>query len=301
MLDAPHCPQQDVGSVTLIHLNTYRAAADDVVDGLDACGHHALIVIHLVAGQCQAREGDEGVAGTAFEPWIAGDYVFLTVFLVMELMGGVDQTLGETVAAGVDFHFLIKQLLGCAHRKFFNPGAEHDTFTFLDVELKITRNVKVLAVVVAKFQLTQVFYPTIPVGIEMPVILLAHLHVQVRVAVVHTGFDAVVAKHVVLTRHAVLMGQGGHAAEGKERTKTQRRHRMGVEQRVANQNSVGEMLEHALLLQYHATYTVNRGGNFVPLKLTDVFVAVRRVTAAKIAVKTEVELCAMLNHCLIQR
>ena len=91
------------------------------------------------------------------------------------------------------------------------------------------------------------------------------------------------------------------AAEGKERTETQCRSRVSVDQRVPNQQSVLISLEDELLLQQHATDPVESCGNFVTVKLANVLMTLRAVVIALILVKSQIELSAMLNNGNVQR
>ena len=97
------------------------------------------------------------------------------------------------------------------------------------------------------------------------------------------------------------MGELAHAAEGQKRAEAQRRGRVGILERVANQNAVLVVLEQKFLLQNDASHAIDGGGNLVAVKLADVFMPLRAVVVALILVQAEVELCAVLHHRAVER
>ena len=75
---------------------------------------------------------------------------------------------------------------------------------------------------------------------------------------------------------------------------------MGIHQCVADEDAILIMLEDDFLLQNHATNAIERGRNFVAIKLTNVLVALRTEVVALIFMQTKVEFGTMLHDCHIQ-
>ena len=98
LLNGPYGPEGYVGLLHLVDLASRLAGHEGAQ--LFLCRlHDEFEVVLLLDGQCQSRQGDERVAGSALEPGIAGQQVALVLACaVVELMSGVDQTVEEVVA-----------------------------------------------------------------------------------------------------------------------------------------------------------------------------------------------------------
>ena len=301
LLYAPHGPQQHVGGFHLVYLHRYGLACHEVVYGFLGGLHGADVLLGLVGGQCEAGERDECVACTGFEPWISCQDVVLAVLLVVELVGGIDQTVFEVVARGVHVDFLFEGVLQCARTYFFKSGSKDHTFTFLYIKFEVAGHVEVFAVVVSQFLVFRVFYAFVPRWCEDELGMLVGLHVEVGVALIHRCLDSVVHFLVVAAGHRVLMCQFVGGTECEEWPQTQRGHRVCVKQCVAYEHTVVEVLEHFFFLQYHSAHAVYGGWNLVPRTLAYVFMAVRAEHSASISVQSEVEFRSVLYDCLVER
>ena len=98
LLQAPHGPEQGVGLFYLVELHRDVATVHEVVEGFGRGVHVFFKLLRLTDGQCEARHGDEGVARTGFEPWIASHEIFIASELLAELVGSIDQAVVERVA-----------------------------------------------------------------------------------------------------------------------------------------------------------------------------------------------------------
>ena len=75
---------------------------------------------------------------------------------------------------------------------------------------------------------------------------------------------------------------------------------MSIKQCVTDQDAVLKMLKDPLLLQNHTTYTINGCRQFFPFTRTNVFVSIRTEHITRILVKSQIELCTMLDDGLVK-
>ena len=137
--------------------------------------------------------------------------------------------------------------------------------------------------------------------LEVELALLVQLHVQLRIAGIHARLDAVLHLLVVAVGLRVLVRVFAHAAEGEERTEAESGGRMGINQCVADEDTVFMVNENLLLAQNDATHTIHGGRDVLAIKLADVLVTVGAEVAIAIVVQTQVEFGAMLYHRFVQR
>ena len=97
------------------------------------------------------------------------------------------------------------------------------------------------------------------------------------------------------------MGPLAHAAEGEEGAQAERGGRVGIEERIADMDTVDVALEDDFLLQEHAAHAVGPSGHLLPLEADDVLVAFGAVVFSLILVEAEVELSAVLDDGLVER
>ena len=89
----------------------YRLPYEEFIEGFAGSGHDGLEFLLLPYGERKAWEGDECVAGSAFEPWVSG-YDIVSVRLVdEELVGGGYEGVVEIVAWRAESHFLVEEFL----------------------------------------------------------------------------------------------------------------------------------------------------------------------------------------------
>ena len=216
-------------------------------------------------------------------------------------MGGIHQTVEEVVARRTIAHLLVEEFLQARSLDLTRRCCKHDALTFLNWHLEIAGHVEVLVRGIAALLFLRILHTAIPVGLEVELVLLRELHVEVGIAGIHAGLDTIVHQMILARGHGVLVRELAHRAEGQERTETQRRGRVGIFQRVANEDAVLVVLEKELLLQNHAAHTVDGSWNLVTVKLANVLVTLRTVVVALILMQTQVELGAMLNDGAVER
>ena len=130
---------------------------------------------------------------------------------------------------------------------------------------------------------------------------MAELHVQAGEAVVEAG------GHAILDRlDGAVDGVVGHTervalAEGQEGAEAQGGGRVGLDQSVADEDTVFVRYEDLFLGQYHTAHAVGHAGHVLAVKLTQVFVTVGVIHAALVAVDAQVERRAVLYHGLVER
>ena len=83
LLDSPYCPQGYVGLLYFINLRCRRLLFHELAQCTLSRSHHQLEVFVFGYAQRQTRQGDEGVAGAALEPRIAGQQVAVVVGIVL--------------------------------------------------------------------------------------------------------------------------------------------------------------------------------------------------------------------------
>ena len=207
----------------------------------------------------------------------------------------------EVVAGHTQGDLVVEHLLQRRSLDLRCRSGEDDALALLDGHLEVAGHVEVLVGGVATLLLLGIFDAAIPVGHEDEVVLLRELHIQIGITGIHTGLDAVVHLLVLAAGRHVLMGELTHRAECQEGTEAQGRCRMGVDQCIANEDSVLISLEDGLLLQDDTTHAVGGCRNEAGIKLTDVLVSVRTECVALILMETQVEFCSMLNDRTVER
>ena len=302
LLQAPHGPEQRVGLFGFVDLHAHRAPAHEVVERAGGGVHVFFELFGLADGQRQAGHGDEGVAGAGFEPRVARDDVVQPAELLAELVGGVHQRVVERVARVVGLDFVGDQRFERRGVAGVERGGEHNALAPCDGHLEIARHEEVFRLVVAAFTLFGVVQPPIPVGrVMVDRGRAVELHHQVGIALIeierHALFDGV----GLGARRAVLVRPLAHGAEGQEGAQSQRGGRVGLEQRVANEQPVALVAEDDLLFQHHTADAIDPRGHFVPLEALDVFVAAGTEIVAHVFVQAEVELRAVLHHGFVER
>ena len=75
---------------------------------------------------------------------------------------------------------------------------------------------------------------------------------------------------------------------------------MGVKQCIAYHHTLVISHENNLFLQYDTAHTINNNGHFVPFKLNNIFMPLRTVVFSLEFVDTQIELCTVLYHRLVQ-
>ncbi len=106
LLDAPARPQQHVRLLNLMHIHRQRSSFHKIHQRLRRRGHVFLKTYPISYGKRQTGHGYEEIPSAALEPRIARNDVVLIVLQQMELMGGVNETVVESIH-GVMFHYLL--------------------------------------------------------------------------------------------------------------------------------------------------------------------------------------------------
>ena len=166
----------------------------------------------------------------------------------MELVGCCYQTMIEIITRYTLIHFLIKEFFQCRSLNLWGRTREDDTLALFDWHLEITRYVEILVRSIATLLFLGILHATIPVGLEDKLILLWELHVKVRITGIHTGLDTIIHLTILTAGSTILMGKLTYGAESQEWAETQGCGRMGIFQRITNQNTILIVLENYLLL-----------------------------------------------------
>ena len=125
---------------------------------------------------------------------------------------------------------------------------EHYALAFLDIHLEIARHIEIFVRSVSTLLLLKIFYATISVGLELKLVALAKLHVKIGIASIHASAYAIVDSAIVARCYRIFVCELPYTTEGKERTQTQCRCRMGINKGVTYQNAVFIMLENHFFL-----------------------------------------------------
>ena len=146
-----------------------------------------------------------------------------------------------------------------------------------------------------------VFEVVIPVGSGHELhLLLVGLHVEPREGRIETVLDAVDHRIRMAAGIHVCRHEGMVLAECEERTQTQQRPRMGVEQRVTYQQLGTRVHPQHLLSQDHPADTIRNCRGWRVLEIRNVLVTARLVDT-RIAVQRQIERLIMLDDGFIQR
>ena len=216
-------------------------------------------------------------------------------------MGSIHEAVEEVVAWRTKGQLVFEKFLQAGSLGLTRRSGKDDALALPNRHLEIAGHVEILVGGIAALLLFGIFHTAIPVGLEDELVLLRELHVEVGIARIHTGLDAVVHLVVLARSHRVLMCELAHGAECQERAEAKRCRRVGIDQRVADEDAVLVVLEEELLLQNHATHAVDGSWNLVTVKLTNVLVTLRTVVVALILVQAQIELCTMLNDGAVER
>ena len=220
---------------------------------------------------------------------------------IVELVGSILQTVIISVTRSTVIHLCLEYPL--QRTGIFKSRCtcrEHYTFTFLDIHLKIAGNIEILIEVISTFLLLRILNASIPVRLEVKLILLVKLHVQFGIARIHARLDTVLNLLIVTIRLIILMRIFTHAAKRQERTETQCGGRVCIYQRITQQHTVFVVYEYNFLTQNDTTHSEGRSRNFITFKLTDVLMSIRAEVIAIILMQSQIELSTMLNHRFIE-
>ena len=228
LLYAPDCPKQRVGLFHFVDGHGERLLIDVTADSLRGGFHIFLVHLDLADGKRDARHGDKHVAGAALEPRIAGKEIVLAVLLHLELVGGIDEAVIETVAAVEGGDFGIHQFAHLARRNRCERSGEDDALALLDRHFEIAGHHEVFGRIITALALFRIVEPAIPVGLMMPFCLMVELHVKVGIALVKTHADTVFHGFEARVGSAVLVGPLPYAAESEEGLEAQGGCRVGI-------------------------------------------------------------------------
>ena len=136
---------------------------------------------------------------------------------------------------------------------------------------------------------------------EYEFVFLAELHIQIRIALVHASFNTIVYRIEVTRGNSIFMSELPYASESEERTETECCCRMGINEGVANKNTIFVMLEDHLFLKQHTTDTIDGCRDFVAIELANVLMSHRTKVVALILMQAKIKFCSMLYDCNIKR
>ena len=112
----------------------------------------------------------------------------------------IDQAMSESIARCTFFNLVFKSLFQRTGSYFRNPTGKDDAFPFLYLNFKISGNIQIFVKVIASLLLFRIFDTPIPIRQIMKLILFVQLHIQFRIARIHTGFDTI--------RHNLIFATG---------------------------------------------------------------------------------------------
>ncbi|KXB43264.1 hypothetical protein HMPREF1870_01297 [Bacteroidales bacterium KA00344] len=219
----------------------------------------------------------------------------------MKLVCGVDQTVEKVVARSTVVYFLGEQRPQSPCVAFARGSGENHTVAFPDVQFEIARHIEIFIRGIAALLLFGIFDATIPVWLKYKIALARELHIKFRIAGIQAGLDAVVHFLIISVDDGVLVRKLSHAPKGQKRFETQRRRRVGIEQRVTNQDAVLIVLKYHFLLHHYSADAVDGGRHLVAIVRADIFVPIRAVVVALILMQTEVESRSVLNDSTVER
>ena len=158
--------------------------------------------------------------------------------LIMELVSRILQAMIETITRSTVGNLRIKYLFQLTGSDLGCSGRKDNTFTFLDIYLKIPRHVEIFIKIVSTFLLFRILDSPIPVRLKNKFTFLIQLHKQLRITGIHTSLDTILYNLIIAARLRVLMRIFTHTAESQKRSETQGGSRMRVKQCITNQNSI---------------------------------------------------------------
>ena len=300
-LYSPDGPQGYVGQFQTVEMLVERAVAHPVVEGA-LCGiHDELEVLAVVYRQGAARQSDELVTGADLEPGIAGQQVVTLLVGDVELLGAVLHAVIEARARCARLDLVFIHLGERAGVHLLDTCREDEGLALLDLDLEVAGHVQVLAVGDAALLVLGVLDVLVPVRVKHEAGLVVHLHVQGGIAVVHAGGDTVGHLLVVAAGDCIFHAQVIGVAEGQEGPELQRRCRVGIHQRVTDEDAVLVGDKDLLFLEDDAAHAIGGGGHAFAVILADVLVAVGAVGVTLVAVQSQVERRTVLDDGLVER
>ena len=225
----------------------------------------------------------------------------LLSLLVVELVRRVFQTVVKAVTRSAVGHLGLKSLLQLAGGNLGNTGGEDNAFPFLYINFKISRHIKVFIEVISAFLFFRILNTTIPVRLEVELILFVELHEQLRITGIHAGFNAILYQLVVAACLRIFVRVLAHTAECQERAESECSCRMGIDQGITNQNPIFMMYENLFFTKDDTSYTIGSCGDIFTVELSNVLVSVRTEVVPLILMQPQVELRTVLNYSFIQR
>ena len=178
---------------------------------------------------------------------------------------------------------------------------EDDALALLDIHLEVARGEQILVTLVATLDLLLILEVVVPIWCRDKLrIVLRELHMQPRETVVETILYTIIHRIGARIGLHVSLRQRVLVTEREERTQTQLRVGMCVDQRVANHQVSAFVNPQQLLLQNHATDTIGDGRTRRIPEVGDVFVTTRLIDTAE-TVQSQVERLVVLDDCLVER
>ena len=218
----------------------------------------------------------------------------------VELLGAVLHAVIETGTRGARLDLVLIHLGQGPGVHLLDACREDEGLALLDLDLEVAGHIQVLAVGNATLLVLGVLDVFVPVRFKHELGLVVHLHVQGRIAVVHASGDTVGDLLVFTAGNGILDTKVVGVAEGQEGSELQRGRRVGVHQRVADEDTVLVGDEDFLLLENYAAHAIGRSGDPFAVILADVLVTVGAVGVALVTVQSQIERCAVLNDGLVE-
>ena len=300
LLDGPDSPKQHVGMLYLIYLKLARNTFYEITYGLRCSIHDTLKLPDLLDSQGQSGKGYEHIAGAALEPRVTGQHVMVSSHLIMELMRSILKTVIEIVTRGALVDLNGECTLQALCLDLRQAGRKDYALALFDGHLKISGHVEILVELISALQLLGVLKLAVPVRTENKLILLAELHVKVRITGIHACLDTVLHHLIVAAGVAVLMCKLTDAAESQKWLETERCLGMRIQKRIPYKYAVFIVLKKFLFLKHDTSYTVYCGRYFVTVEFPYVLMTFGAEIVSPILMQSQVEFGTMLYHGFIQ-
>ena len=255
----------------------------------------------MVYGYGSARKRHEGVARKNLAPGETRDEIHLVVLLDIALLHGVLQAVEERRAARARRYLAFIHLRELTRLNLADAGREDYRLTFLYRDVEIARNPQVFDVGDAALHVLDIFEAVIPVRLVVPLRPVVELHVKPRIARIETHRNSVGTFGTLRIELVVGLHEGVRLAESQMGPQPEHCRRMGLDEGVADQQTVFVAYEDFLFGQNDTADAIGCPRNALAVIFADIFVPLMGVDTPLIAVEIEVERRAVLNNGDIHR
>ena len=191
LLNSPYSPQKHIRMFHFVHYQRSILSFHESIASFSRSIHYHIELIKFINGKSQSRQRDKHITCTTFKPWVTCQNIIFITLLVQELMSSVYQTVFKAITRSTSVCFLCKQFVQSFRFNFRDTTREHNRLILGDFHFKISRNIQVFVKIIPAFLLFCIFYTSVPVGLEMKIIIFTHLHVQIGISRIHASFQTI--------------------------------------------------------------------------------------------------------------